>query len=290
MGKKSAKNTGPRICVGPDDACATGICAKHVPEGARAPFCSPECQAAKKAEGAARAAAQKATAATAAAATAAAAAAAEAAAQTEPCRSCGEANRCVPGKAHCRECSAAHSGDFVVLIKRDGTVTTYESEEDAEDAILALLAMLAPILVLLDLHGVTDTIDPATPLGYAAAVVSYVGKHSTTRYEAQEDCIARGLAGQILFGVLVFKRGKRAKGVCQPTKDAGSKAWFCSLVKTAKLFVDDSDDHVKSVEGLEGDIKALLFDPATVDEFPLPDAIARHLGSGAEAGGKGESD
>jgi hypothetical protein len=169
---------------------------------------------------------------------------------------------------------ANHTGDLIVIIRSDSSIVTYQDVQDAERALDALAAEHA-VVALLDLHGVTDTLDSTTSLGTAAAVVSYVGRHSTTRYDAQRDIADRIRAGQILLGVLVFTRGKRVKRKCRPTQETGSKAWFCSRFSTARLFVDDSSDHVESVASLRDGLQAILFDPQ--GDVSLPEVIEQSL-------------
>lgn len=105
-------------------------------------------------------------------------------------------------------------------------------------------------LLVLDLHNVLDTIGKNESLPTKnACSCSFVGKFSKTRDDAREEMIDRIHTGQIRFGTLIFKRGDRRSKKNNPNEfhDVGSKAWVCKTLDAA-LFVDDSFDHVLSVE------------------------------------------
>lgn len=116
-------------------------------------------------------------------------------------------------------------------------------QSDAE----ALLKTLSETLVVSDLHGVWDLFDiNEKPPLTNVVVVSFVGKLSNTRIEAQEDIEIRVKDGTIKAGFCVFERKD------PPCLVPGSKAWFIKQLKLAPsaFFMDDSEDHVESVATL----------------------------------------
>jgi hypothetical protein len=116
-------------------------------------------------------------------------------------------------------------------------------QSDAE----ALLKTLSETLVVSDLHGVWDLFDiNEKPPVANVVVVSFVGKLSNTRIEAQEDIEIRVKDGTIKAGFCVFERKD------PPCLVPGSKAWFVKQLKLAPsaFFIDDSSDHVESVATL----------------------------------------
>jgi hypothetical protein len=106
----------------------------------------------------------------------------------------------------------------------------------------------SPSLVL-DLHNVLDTTKYDQILGENICALSFTGRNSKIRDQAREELKGRIATGQIMYGVLVFKRqkGKKANTFQAP----GSKAWFLKNLPTdEKLFVDDSEDHCESAKSL----------------------------------------
>lgn len=171
------------------------------------------------------------------------------------CRSCDQVAD--NESAHCDNCRISHVSDLITIITMD-TTTTFQNRLDAEDAISVVARAYKP-KVILDLHGVTDTVDPSISFGASTAIVSFVGKHSRTRYNAIDEIRERIQSGQVSFGVLVFKMKHRNMSFHDP----GSKAWFCSHVPSARLFVDDTEEHVESV--------ASLPDTIVISVLKLPD-------------------
>jgi len=148
--------------------------------------------------------------------------------------------------AYCKNCRKKHSKDILELIIGDEIIIYTTSQvNEAEDSLSALEADFR-----LDLHKTLDTIPNDIQLPRSSCCVSYVGQLTATRIEARNDIKNRIKSGQIKFGALVFARGsKRDKN--KIFTNVGSKAWFNKLVKSDRpVFVDDSDDHVSSVESI----------------------------------------
>lgn len=126
---------------------------------------------------------------------------------------------------------------------RDGiTCTSYSNIEIILESLSELYAE-----IVLDLHGVLDTVSPQKKLSLGnIACCSFVGRHSKTRKLARHEIINRIVTKQILWGVLVFKRKEKKKS---PYTVIGSKAWFCKTIN-AQFFVDDSLDHIVSVRSI----------------------------------------
>jgi hypothetical protein len=150
--------------------------------------------------------------------------------------------------AYCKDCRKNHSKDILEIVTVDEFRIFDSSQiDDAEAALSELEADFR-----LDLHLTLDTIPIDAKLPGSSCCVSYVGQLTTTRISAREEIQERIKSGQLLFGALVFARGPRKNpDVCNAFKEVGSKAWFNLLVKSDNpLFVDDSDDHVLSVESV----------------------------------------
>ncbi len=137
---------------------------------------------------------------------------------------------------------------MIEVVTREGILFSDQIEES-----VAILKTLPPTSVRLDYHGVLDTLSPnkQLPEGYTYCVISYVGfngeKHMQTRNELQQ----RIQNGQILFGVLVFKKGykrKEKRAFTQP----GSKAWvnanLSEEVGKPTYFIDDHKEHLLSTQ------------------------------------------
>ena len=150
--------------------------------------------------------------------------------------------------AYCKPCRKKHSKDILEIITEDSfTVYNRSQVEEAEADLAELKAELR-----LDLHKTLDTLPFDTELSASTCCVSYVGQLTSTRIQAREEIQERIRTGQLKFGALVFARGPRKNPeACNSFTDVGSKAWFNKLVKGENpIFVDDSEDHVLSVEGV----------------------------------------
>lgn len=101
-------------------------------------------------------------------------------------------------------------------------------------------------IVVVDFHKVLDTV-PSTTFVSPGIVVCLSFVQRTSHYMRQKttrEILARIQTKQIQYGVIVFERGKGND--VYTCSSIGSKAWFCQLVN-AKIFIDDSLDHVASV-------------------------------------------
>jgi hypothetical protein len=137
---------------------------------------------------------------------------------------------------------------MIEVVTREGVISS-----DRSDDAIAILKTLPPTSVRLDYHGVLDTIPSSEPLpeGHTYCVVSYVGfngeKHMQTRNELQQ----RIQKGQILFGVLVFKKGYKRQEKRTFTQP-GSKAWvnanLSEEVGKPTYFIDDHKEHLLSTQ------------------------------------------
>lgn len=199
------------------------------------------------------------------------------AACTEQCLECRTPGSRTPETAYCDRCYLERKKDIMTAIfsSEQGIKQQHcQSQKDVDAILQKILRPCKNPEAVLDLHGVTDTVDVDADLGVPSVVCSFVGKNTDTRVLAADDIELRVRSGQILFGVLVFVRGKRKKNDGITTK-TGSKAWFCTCVPTAKVFVDDSEDHVQSVHSLEDGPTAVLFDPN--DGIGLPEVITQNM-------------
>jgi hypothetical protein len=135
---------------------------------------------------------------------------------------------------------------MIEVVTREGVISS-----DRSDDATTILKTLPPTSVRLDYHGVLDTLSPnkQLPEGHTYCVVSYVGfngeKHMQTRYELQQ----RIQNGQILFGVLVFKKGYKRQEKRTFTQP-GSKAWVNANLPEEKptYFMDDHKEHLLSTQ------------------------------------------
>jgi len=132
-----------------------------------------------------------------------------------------------------------------IIYVKDGTVC-FEVFSDKKKAEMKLSSMPSSA-IRIDLHGVLDTLDVSVKIPNAV-VISYVGDQM--RQHARAEIRSRVEAEQVAWGVLVFKRGKGPNA--NKFIAAGSKAWVCWCVPYDKkaIFLDDSEDHVKSVNFL----------------------------------------
>jgi hypothetical protein len=118
---------------------------------------------------------------------------------------------------------------------------------------------------------------------YKIGAISYVGRTSKTRKIARDDIMDRIDIGQIDYGILVFKRGRKdSKNIFI---EAGSKAWVNRYLYhdpgILTLFIDDGEDHIESTKYFLGQnnyyefIKLLLFE--TGREEDLLDLIGEYV-------------
>lgn len=175
------------------------------------------------------------------------------------CSDCGIKDVNHPSHAFCGGkdgCAKKRMNDLIEVIHmKDGelVVDRYQSWSvaEAEEFLKSRSA-----IVRIDLHNVLDLIDDHTKKivsdSSKMAGCSYVGTTTRTRADAHDDFKRRILSGQLGWGVLVFKRGKHGKPDAHSFQEVGSKAWFNRNVQFDEraIFLDDSDDHVDSVESL----------------------------------------
>jgi len=180
------------------------------------------------------------------------------------CNNCGTSYFCANGRvAYCKSCYKERSKDICELVGIGNALVSENSNEPRElnqvsiiitknnvDQLENLIGS-KEILIRLDLHGVLDTLshDIEFPCPETICCISYVGSTTETRIQARNEMIKR-LSNQILYGVLVFARGKNKNK--STFYDIGSKAWINSIIPTGKnsksVFVDDSDDHYMSTK------------------------------------------
>ena len=167
-----------------------------------------------------------------------------------------------PNDPLCHACFKAcrnHLIEFVFLDSRTGTLKRQlvSKGRSGEAQAMEIFKQLGTADVVLDLHGVLDTVPPSIPLFAAApatgaagvssssacgaakvesphlalrfACCSYVGAFShALREAAVEEIAARLRSGQLQWGgALVFARNRD----CQTFHEPGSKAWFCAAVQ-----------------------------------------------------------
>jgi hypothetical protein len=157
---------------------------------------------------------------------------------------------------YCKKHRKLYSKDIVEIVLPD-KIYRYKKHhlKDAEQLLSTLVAD-----VRLDLHGVLDlteydfklTDNPNTVI----CGISYMSNITATRVLAREEFLDRMKKGQISFGVLNFKRGTKSNNQEEKEsfREPGSKAWVNNLISFGKynkaVFIDDSNDHVKSVNSL----------------------------------------
>ena len=140
------------------------------------------------------------------------------------------------------------SKDLIEIITKDSTFTfTFEEIQEVEEWLSK-----QSIPLRLDLHGVADILNYEDVLPAETCVISFVGRYSNTRDYARHDIVYRIMSGQIVFGILVFERGRRNRKNQNTFHNVGSKAWVNSHIERVKnvrnVFVDDSYDHYNSVK------------------------------------------
>jgi hypothetical protein len=176
--------------------------------------------------------------------------------------------------------------DLIEFIFSDGVIVLSVDEEELAIDILGKLR----IDIRLDLHNVLDIIDDETKLLgkedrklYKIGAISYVGRTSKTRKIARDDIMDRIDIGQIDYGILVFKRGR--KDSKNTFTEAGSKAWVNRYLYhdpgILTLFIDDAEDHIESTKYFLGQnnyyefIKPLLFESGREED--LLDLIGEYI-------------
>jgi len=166
--------------------------------------------------------------------------------------------------AYCKSCYKERSADICELVGIGNAISSNNNSNETNDPSQISLIITKnnvgqldnligskEILIRLDLHGVLDTLsrDVEFPCPEKICCISFVGSTTETRIQARQEIIKR-LGKQILYGVLVFARG-RSKNK-NNFYDIGGKAWINSIIPTNKkfksVFVDDSDDHYLSTK------------------------------------------
>jgi len=135
--------------------------------------------------------------------------------------------------------------DIAILVTEEGsqTFTDGSTFQKALAEARANEQLNRPIVV--DFHNVLDTVPSTTVVSPGIVCLSFVKRTSHyMRQKTTRDILARIKTKQIRYGVIVFERGKGND--VYTCSSIGSKAWFCQLVN-AKIFIDDSLDHVASV-------------------------------------------
>ena len=168
------------------------------------------------------------------------------------CSDCGntfpESTKTYVELAYCKKCRKAHSGDVLEIVtENEITIYTSTQVQEAENALSKLRAEIR-----LDLHKTLDTVPPEQSLPPSSCCISYVGQLTQTRVSAREEIQERIASGQLQFGALVFARGSRKNPeAANHFVEVGSKAWFNKWVAGENpIFLDDSEDHVLSVESV----------------------------------------
>lgn len=161
----------------------------------------------------------------------------------------------------------SRSSNIVEFIFKEGDDIVNKIFDDALEAEELLGRFTANIR--LDLHNVTDLLDKNQKIvsddlrkENPIVVISFVGKYSETRSNARNDIKERIRTGQIDFGLLVFKRGKKRYSKTSIFYKEGSKAWANNYIKTtgSAVFIDDEGDHIRSVKGANIDnLTCILF-------------------------------
>jgi hypothetical protein len=132
-------------------------------------------------------------------------------------------------------------------VLQGGSALLFGSPEIAERYLGTLKADIR-----LDLHNVLDVLPRDLQIS-SSCCISFVGPKMYE--EAKREIQARIGTGQILFAVMVFKRGvgKHRFTFTEP----GSKAWVNRCLSSSSsfsppLFVDDATDHLRSTAHLMG--------------------------------------
>ena len=180
------------------------------------------------------------------------------------CVDCGSPTYKPKGRRHpsalCSDCFSKHKDDLMEIIYPNGSHRVFSNKKQKRAE--ALLQEMGPIRIRLDLHGVTDLLDMDQSMPNSLCFISFVGKYSNIRFGARKEIKERLANGQGSFGVLVFRRG--GNSMTSP----GSKAWVNAHIPLDEplrldgrsygcTFIDDSEDHYKSVRSLR--IRGLSF-------------------------------
>lgn len=171
---------------------------------------------------------------------------------SQKCGSCGsdfDTSKNSHPVVFCPPCRKLRNLDVCEIITSDRVI--YYSDISEAESLLKTM----PATLRLDLHHTLDTVDSDFNVFSDSCCISYVGKLTDTRLFARLDIQDRIKTGQIKYGVLIFKRGN-SKSPDKGCKfiEPGSKAWFNKIVPVDSglepLFIDDSEDHVKSVQSI----------------------------------------
>jgi hypothetical protein len=178
------------------------------------------------------------------------------------CELCGKNDKFKNLKC-CKNCYDKRHNDIIEIIYRreDEKIVSHIFSNDDVKYGSMLLNELEGANIVLDLHGVLDTIDPSVKLPfdkkYSVVVCSFVGKFTKIRMNARKEISSRIKSNQVSWGVLIFKHGNQNnREQSNNFQEIGSKAWFVNLVGPA-LFFDDSHDHVNSVSSLGKRLKSI---------------------------------
>jgi hypothetical protein len=148
--------------------------------------------------------------------------------------------------------------DLIEIIFSDKIILFIENDIDKAEKFLNNLRMD----IRLDLHGVLDLLENNKNIiniendrkNYIIGAISYVGRLSNTRNKARQDIQNRIISGQINYGILIFKRGKRKKNKKNYFINPGSKAWvnknLLYFPNIITLYIDDGTDHIESTKFL----------------------------------------
>jgi len=165
----------------------------------------------------------------------------------------------------CCPCRKIRGKDImeIILVNQDGTesITYCHNEDHAQQLLMNMKSDIR-----LDLHKTLDTLAINTKLPHTSVCcLSFVGNFTQTRIGARENIIERIKSNQIRFGILVFKRGpKKDPELCNRFHEIGSKAWvnkYLGKDSNNVVFIDDSDDHVYSVQSIDSNIKSIKLCP-----------------------------
>jgi hypothetical protein len=168
---------------------------------------------------------------------------------SQKCGSCGadfDTSKNSHPVVFCPPCRKIRNLDVCEIITSNGII--YCSNINEAESLLSKM----PATLRLDLHHTLDTVDSDFNVFADSCCISYVGKLTDTRLFARLDILDRIQTGQIKYGALVFKRGNsKSPDLANKFVEPGSKAWFNKIVPVDSglepLFIDDSEDHVKSV-------------------------------------------
>ncbi len=124
---------------------------------------------------------------------------------------------------------------------------------DQPEEAIAILKTLPPTSVRLDYHGVLDILpfSESLPEGHSYCTISYVGLNGEKHHQTKSELLERIQKGQILFAVLVFRKGYKRKEKRAYTVP-GSKAWvnahLLEVPGKSTYFIDDHKEHLMSTQ------------------------------------------